>query len=147
MFKHILVPTDGSELSKKAIRRAALMARENGAALTVFHAKPELRTPFFDEHIRIEDDMWKECARLADEEAGKYLDEAVRICRQEGVSATPLAEECDLTHKGILNAAEANHCDLIFMASHGRRGLRALLLGSETNKVLAHTKIPVLVYR
>ena len=147
MFKHILVPTDGSELSKEAIRRAAIMARENGAAITVFHAKPELRAPFFDENIRIDDGIWKECVRLADEEAGKYLDEAVRICRQEGVSATPLAEECDLTHKGILGAAKANHCDLIFMASHGRRGLRALLLGSETNKVLAHAKIPVLVYR
>ncbi len=147
MFKHILVPTDGSELSQRAIRKAAIMARENGAAITVFHAKPELRAPFFDENIRIDDDMWKECARLADEEAGRYLDEAVSICWQEGVSATPLAVECDVTHKGIINAAAEHGCDLIFMASHGRRGLRALLLGSETNKVLAHAKIPVLVYR
>ena len=58
-----------------------------------------------------------------------------------------MAEDCDLTHEGILNAAAANGCDLIFMASHGRRGIGALLVGSETNKVLAHTKIPVLVYR
>lgn len=147
MFKHILVPTDGSELSQKAIRRAAITARENGARLTVFHARPELRMPFYDEPIRIENDMWKECARLSEEEARRYIDDAVRICRQEGVEATPLAADCDLTHEGILNAAAANGCDLIFMASHGRRGIGALLVGSETNKVLAHTKIPVLVYR
>ena len=147
MFKHILVPTDGSELSQKAIRSAAILARENGARLTVFHARPELRVPFYDEYIRIENDMWKECERLAEEEARRYLDDAVRICRQEGVEATVLAEDCDLTHRGIIDAAMANDCDLIFMASHGHRGLSALLLGSETNKVLTHSKIPVLVYR
>ena len=147
MFKHILVPTDGSELSQKAIRSAAIMARENGARLTVFHARPELRMPFYDEYIRIENDMWKECARLAEEEARRYLDDGLRICRQEGIEATTLTEDCDLTHQGIINAATANDCDLIFMASHGHRGLSALLLGSETNKVLTHSKIPVLVYR
>ena len=147
MFKHILVPTDGSELSQKAVRRAAVLARECGALLTVFHARPELRVPFYDEHIRIENDIWKECARLSNEEARRYLDDAVRICRQEGVEATALAEDCDLTHEGILNAAAANGCDLIFMASHGHKGIAALLIGSETNKVLAHSKIPVLVYR
>ena len=147
MFRHILVPTDGSELSQKAIRRAAFMARENGARLTVFHARPELRMPFYDENIRVENDMWKECARLSNEEARRYLDDAVRICRQEGVEVTALAEDCDLTHEGILNAAAANECDLIFMASQGHKGIAALLLGSETNKVLAYAKIPVLVYR
>ena len=147
MFKHILVPTDGSELSQKAIRGAAIMARENGAQLTVYHARPELRVPFYDEYIRIDNDMWKECARLAEEEAGRYLDDATRICRQEGVDAATLTEDCDWTHQGIINAATERGCDLIFMASHGHRGLSALLLGSETNKVLAHTKIPVLVYR
>ena len=69
MFKHILVPTDGSELSQKAIRSAAILARENGARLTVFHARPELRVPFYDEYIRIDNDMWKECERLSNEEA------------------------------------------------------------------------------
>lgn len=147
MFRHILVPTDGSELSQKAIRSAAIMAREHGARLTVFHARPELRVPFYDEYIRIDNDMWKECARLSDEEARKYLDDAVRICRQEGVEAEAKAADCDLTHRGILDAADAAGCDLIFMASHGHRGVAALLLGSETNKVLAHSKIPVLVYR
>jgi len=147
MFKHILVPTDGSELSQKAIRSAAILARENGARLTVFHARPELRMPFYDEYIRIENDMWKECARLAEEEARRYLDDGLRICRQEGIEATTLAEDCDLTHQGIIDAATTNDCDLIFMASHGHRGLSALLLGSETNKVLTHSKIPVLVYR
>lgn len=147
MFKHILVPTDGSELSQKAIRKAAILARENGARLTVFHARPELRMPFYDEYIRIDNDMWDECAHLSEEEARRYLDDAARICRQEGVEATTLAEDCDLTHQGIIDAATANDCDLIFMASHGHRGLGALLLGSETNKVLTHTKIPVLVYR
>ena len=147
MYKHILVPTDGSELSQKAIRSAAILARENGARLTVFHARPELRVPFYDEYIRIDNDMWKECERLSNEEARRYLDDAVRICRQEGVEATPLAKDCDLTHQGIIDVATANDCDLIFMASHGHRGLSALLLGSETNKVLTHSKIPVLVYR
>ena len=74
MFKHILVPTDGSELSQKAIRNVAILARENRARLTVFHARPELRMPFYDEYIRIENDMWNECARLSGEEARRYLD-------------------------------------------------------------------------
>ena len=78
MFKHILVPTDGSELSQKAIRNAAILARENRARLTVFHARPELRMPFYDEYIRIENDMWNECARLSGEEARRYLDDAAR---------------------------------------------------------------------
>lgn len=147
MFKHILVPTDGSELSQKAVRRAAIMARETGAQLTIYHARAELRVPFYDENIRIENDIWKECARLSAEEARQFLDDAARICADEGVHATTLAEDCDLTHQGIINAANELGCDLIFMASHGHRGLGALLLGSETNKVLAHSKIPVLVFR
>ena len=81
MFKHILVPTDGSELSQKAIRNAAILARERRARLTVFHARPELRMPFYDEYIRIENDMWNECARLSGEEARRYLDDAARIGR------------------------------------------------------------------
>ena len=84
---------------------------------------------------------------LADEEATKILDYAKDLCLKAGVSCDCLNVASDIPYEAIIDAATQHDCDLIFMASHGRRGVGALLLGSETNKVLTHSKIPVLVYR
>ena len=147
MFTHILVPTDGSSLSQHAARRAVSLAGEIGARITAFHAIPELRAPFYDENIRLENDMWDECVRLARQEANEYLGFVQRLCFAEGVGFDAIAEMSDVPYEAIIKAAEQCGCDLIFMASHGRRGLSALILGSETHKVLTHSKIPVLVCR
>ena len=118
MFKHILVPTDGSALSTDTVKKAVDFAREIGAKVTFFYAKPDYPVAFYGEGALIDPTTPEKFAEMADKQAGEILD-----------------------------AAAASGCDLIFMASHGRRGLSGLLLGSETQKVLTHSKVPVLVYR
>jgi nucleotide-binding universal stress UspA family protein len=145
MYKHILIPTDGSELSQKALRQGIALARPFGAGVTALTVSPTFHNLALDpvmvaatpEHYR------KDCEARAE----KYL-EAARI--EAGIAGVP----CEIQHvvhdhpfRVIVDTATAKHCDLIVMASHGRRGMSALLLGSETTKVLTHTKIPVLVCR
>ena len=147
MFKHILVPTDGSELSQKAARRAVTFAKECGACITAFYATPDFPECFFGEGALVDPGSPERFAQLADEEAKNILDFIENCCREAGVSCTRVSVRNDIPYEAIIEAAEQNGCDLIFMASHGRSGIGALLLGSETNKVLTHSKIPVLVYR
>ena len=147
MFKHILVPTDGSELSQEATRRAAAFAKEIGARVTLFYAKPDFPECFFGEGALVDPGAPEKFMALAEEEAVKILDYAKDLCLKEGVSCDCLNVASDIPYEAIIDAATQCDCDLIFMASHGRRGVGALLLGSETSKVLTHSKIPVLVYR
>lgn len=147
MFKHILVPTDGSELSRQTARRAISFAKEAGACVTVFHAKSEFPVTYIGEGGLVDPFTPEGFAKLVEETARQYLSEIEQMCAAAGVSCKTLSKTCNLPYEGIIQAAEESGCDLIFMASHGRRGLSALLLGSETNKVLTHTTIPVLVFR
>jgi nucleotide-binding universal stress UspA family protein len=147
MFKHILVPTDGSELSKATAQRAISFAREAGARVTVFFAKPEYPIAYFGEGALIDPTTPEKFAELADEQATEYLGEIETQCAAAGVECTTMSGTSDVPYEAIIDAADKSGCDLIFMASHGRRGISGLLLGSETNKVLTHSKIPVLVYR
>jgi len=84
---------------------------------------------------------------MADQQANEYLGEVAKLCADAGVECTLASATSDIPYEAIISAAETAGCDLIFMASHGRRGFSGFLLGSETNKVLTHSKIPVLVYR
>jgi nucleotide-binding universal stress UspA family protein len=147
MFKHILVPTDGSELSRSTAKRAVSFAKETGARITVFYAKPEYPIAYFGEGALIDPTTPEKFAEMADAQAAEYLGEVVTACEEAGVEFSTVAATSDIPYEAIINAAETAGCDLIFMASHGRRGISGLLLGSETNKVLTHSKIPVLVYR
>jgi nucleotide-binding universal stress UspA family protein len=147
MFKHILVPTDGSELSKATATRAISFAKEAGARVTVFFAKPEYPIAYFGEGALIDPTTPEKFAELADEQASEYLGEVKKQCDAAGVECTTIAATSDVPYQAIIDAAEEAGCDLIFMASHGRRGFSGFLLGSETNKVLTHSKVPVLVYR
>lgn len=147
MFKHILVPTDGSDLSRQTAERAISFAREAGAKVTVFFAKPEYPVAYFGEGALIDPTTPEAFAELAEQQAHKYLSEIASLCDKAGVPCTTLAETNDIPYEAIIDAANQQGCDLIFMASHGRKGLGGFLLGSETNKVLTHSKIPVLVYR
>lgn len=147
MFKHILVPTDGSELSLQTARRAVTFAREAGARVTAFFAKPEYPVAYFGEGALIDPTTPEQFAQLSDAQARQFLGEVQTMCSEAGVSCDTASEISDVPYEAIIAAAEKAGCDLIFMASHGRRGFAGFLLGSETNKVLTHSKIPVLVYR
>jgi len=147
MFKHIFVPTDGSSLSTDTVRRAVSFAREAGAAITFFYAKPEYPVSFYGEGALIDPTTPEKFAELADEQARSILAGCEEIARQQGVTSHVRADTSDVPYEAIIAAAEQSGCDLIFMASHGRRGISGLLLGSETQKVLTHSTIPVLVYR
>ena len=149
MFKHILVPTDGSELSRQTVRRAVSVsfAREAGARVTAFFAKPEYPIAYFGEGALIDPTTPEKFAEMADQQASDYLEEVQNLCAEAGVECDAVAATSDIPYQAIIDAASAAGCDLIFMASHGRRGLSGFLLGSETNKVLTHSTIPVLVYR
>ncbi|MBK7955663.1 MAG: universal stress protein [Candidatus Accumulibacter sp.] len=147
MFKHILVPTDGSELSKETARRAVSFAKEAGARITAFFAKPEYPVSYYGEGALIDPTTPEMFAELAEQQAQQTLDFVAQLCQDAGVQFAKLSLTSDIPYQAIIDAATQADCDLIFMASHGRRGFTALLLGSETNKVLTHSRIPVLVYR
>ena len=147
MFKHILVPTDGSELSQDTARRAVSFAKEAGAKITAFFSKPEYPIAYFGEGALIDPTTPEKFAELADQQAAEYLGAVQKMCEEAGIECDTVAATSDVPYEAIIDAAEKAGCDLIFMASHGRRGISGLLLGSETNKVLTHSTIPVLVYR
>ena len=147
MFKHILVPTDGSPFSQNTVRRAVSFAKDAGARITAFYAKPEYPVTYYGEGMLIDPTAPEQFAQLADEQAQKILEFVEQLCQEAGVSCAKMTLISDVPYEAIIEAANQAGCDLIFMASHGRSGLSALLLGSETNKVLTHSTIPVPVYR
>ncbi|MDR2624946.1 MAG: universal stress protein [Zoogloeaceae bacterium] len=147
MFKHILLPTDGTELSNKTVRHAVRFARETGARITAFFAKPEYPVTYFGEGALIDPTSPEKFAEMAEQQAKEVFAFVLRECQEAGVECQTVSTSSDIPYEAIINAANQNGCDLIFMASHGRRGISGLLLGSETNKVLTHSQIPVLVYR
>ncbi|GHU08660.1 universal stress protein UspA [Betaproteobacteria bacterium] len=147
MFKHILVPTDGSELSQDAVRYAVSFAKSIGAQITAFYAKPEYPVTYYGEGVLIDTTSPEKFAELAESQAQEILDSAASLCAEAGVPCSKLTTTSDIPYEGIIEAAANSGCDLIFMASHGRRGFTSLLLGSESQKVLKHSTIPVLVYR
>lgn len=147
MFKHILIPTDGSELSGETVKRAISFARESGARVTFFYAKPEYPVAFYGEGAFIDPTTPEKFAEMADQQAQEILSACEQLARDSNVASASLAVTSDIPYEAIIAGASSAGCDLIFMASHGRRGISGLLLGSETQKVLTHSKIPVLVYR
>ncbi len=148
MYKHILVPVDGGELTQKALAHACALAREAGARLTLYHAMPSAFPVFMGGESLVPDIGLDQDYRAAVERrAETVLDAAARTANEAGVAYETLRNDCDSPYEGIVAAAESRGCDLIVMASHGRRGASALLLGSETQKVLTHCTVPVLVYR
>lgn len=147
MFKHFLVPTDGSQLSLDAVKRAVTMAKEMGAKITFLFAKPDYPVAFYGEGALIDPTTPEKFAEMADRQAAAILAQADAIARDAGVVSSGVGRVSDVPYQAIIDAAADAGCDLIFMASHGRRGISGLLLGSETQKVLTHSTIPVLVYR
>ena len=147
MFKHLLVPTDGTEFSTTTVQRAIKFASEAGARITFFYAKPDYSVVFYGEGVLVDPNTPQSFAESADQRAADILSACKALADSAAVSCEIKSATSELPYEAIIECAEQSGCDLIFMASHGRRGLSALLLGSETQKVLTHTKIPVLVYR
>ncbi|WP_068636181.1 universal stress protein [Thauera butanivorans] len=147
MFKHILVPTDGSALSESTVSRAVTFASEAGARVTFFYAQPDFPMPIYGEGALIDPTTPEQFAKSAAAEAQSILDKAKAVADSAGVVAATDTVVNEIPYEAVIDAADRHGCDLIFMASHGRRGIAGLLLGSETQKVLTHSKIPVLVYR
>jgi nucleotide-binding universal stress UspA family protein len=147
MYKHILVATDGSKLSQKAVTHAIALAQALGAKLTVFYASPDYPLPAYADGVVYEPVSKKEYAALATQEAEKILSAIAEKAEAGGLECATVHTIAPAPWEAILAAAKKAKADAIIMASHGRRGVSALLLGSETQKVLTHSKIPVIVVR
>lgn len=145
MFKHILVPTDGSKLSEKAIKHAVELAKPNNSKVTVLHVMPKFHT--FTYQADMLDMTAKEYETASAERADQYIHTSARIAGAAGVDCDGVKAVSDQPFQEIIKTAKKKSCDLILMASHGRRGIEGFLLGSETQKVLTHSRVPVLVYR
>ena len=148
MYKHILVSTDGSKLSAKAIRTAVKLADSTGAKVTGVYVIPPYVAPAYGEGVMympaVSPARYKQ---ITEREARKAL-AAVEIEARTGeVDFATMTLTADNPWEGIIRAAKSKRADLIVMASHGRRGFAGLVLGSETTKVLTHSKVPVLVCR
>jgi nucleotide-binding universal stress UspA family protein len=147
MYKHILLPTDGSKLSDKAVKAAIEFAREARAQVTAFTAVPEYPIPDEIELMNRRAMSYAQYEVKAKAEAKKTLRKVAARARAAGVSCKEDYALCDRPYEAIIKAARKHGCDLIFMASHGRRGISALLHGSQTREVLTLSDIPTLVYR
>lgn len=149
MFKHILVPTDGSPLSMKAIKMAAELAGGMNARITALHVIPPYSPPPVGDALVSYPGMFspEEYKKSTEKHAQKMLDKVKEAADAAKVKCDTAMETGEEPWDAIVKAALGRKCDLIVMASHGRRGLAGVLLGSETTKVLTHSKTPVLVCR
>lgn len=144
MYKHILIPTDGSEISAKAVEQAIALAKLTGAALSALSVKePFPYSAISEMQPTPPQEFYDAQERIASARVKSVVDGAAAA----GVMCTATTVEALHPWEAICDHAKANGCDLIVMASHGRRGVAALLLGSETQKVLTHTATPVLVVK
>ena len=147
MYKHILVPTDGSKLSGEAAAAGVKLARALGARVTALFAAPPATPIIFKAMLPVGYATPGGHKAIIDKAARAYLGAVEKAARAAGVRCESVSVTSDFPADAILETATKRGCDLVFMASHGRRGLKGMLLGSETQKVLAGARLPVLVYR
>lgn len=145
VFKHILLPTDGSPAAESAIDACLRFAQQTGASITAVHVMPVLH--MFTYEPGVTESVHEQVRKDRELHSKKYLDLVEQRATAAGVPCTTMLVTSDYPFEAIIDAARTAHSDLIAMASHGRKGIKGLLLGSETNKVLTHSAIPVLVFR
>ncbi|MGZ4897812.1 MAG: universal stress protein, partial [Candidatus Angelobacter sp.] len=145
MYKNILIPTDGSDLADKAVPSGIALAKELKAKITVL----TVATPFriFTFNTQAVEDTAESYRKRIQEHTAKTLEKVANAAKAAGVACETVQVEHEHPYQAIIDTAKSRGCDLIMMASHGRRGISAIVLGSETIKVLTHSKIPVLVHR
>jgi len=147
IFKHILLPTDGSPLSDKGVQRGIAFAKRIKARVTAMHVVPEFRALADDTLLPSSAELRERFRDEARARGQRIVDKAAKRAKAAGVRCATIVAPGGLPYEQIIAAARKQKCDLIVMASHGRRGLSSVLLGSETAKVLTHSKVPVLVVR
>jgi nucleotide-binding universal stress UspA family protein len=148
MFKSILVPTDGSEVSTKATQQAVSIAQAMKAKIVGLHVYPEFHTVVLYEYMGPVPMMnRKEYVASAKATAESYLSAVANAAKTAGVGYEGVIVAADRIHEAVIKAAKRKKCDLIIMASHGKKGITGELVGSETARVITNCKIPVLVYR
>lgn len=147
MYQKILVATDGSTLSKKAVSSAIELAALSGATLVALKVVPRYPQSYFEGGLALQAAEVSRVEQQWAEEGQATVDAVQKLAEAQGVKTKPVTVKSDLVSEAIIAAAKKNKCDLIVMASHGRRGMKRLLLGSETQLVLTHSHIPVLVLR
>ena len=144
MFKKILVPTDGSALAQKAVATAAGLAKSQGAQIVGVYVIDPFPYIGIGDASAVGLQAYLTEAKTA---AGQALDASRQVCEAAGIAFAGDTIERNVVYEGIIETAEAEGCDLIVMASHGRQGVKALILGSVAQKVLTHTRLPVLIVK
>ncbi len=147
MYKHILIPTDGSDLSRAAAQNGVKLAQALGARVTAFFAAPAPTPLVYEGFLPVGYTTTEGHAEIINRTATRYLGVIERACAKAGVACKSVHVVNEFAADAIMEAAKKYKCDLIHMGSHGRRGLAGVLLGSQTQKVLTHSKVPVLVHR
>ncbi|HXD40412.1 MAG TPA: universal stress protein [Ramlibacter sp.] len=147
MYEKILVATDGSTLSKKAVRSAIELAGAVDAELLALYVVPRYPITYFEGGITVSSQDIARTEKQWADQGQAVVDAVQQAAEAKGVKVKALVSKSDLVAEAIMSAAKKNKCDLIVMASHGRKGLKRILLGSETQHVLTHSSIPVLVLR
>jgi nucleotide-binding universal stress UspA family protein len=145
MFKHLLVPTDGSPLSAKAAQAAVNFAREAGARITALSVAEPFPYSALSESAFLPDQSRYE--QQMQDHARRHVNEVSELARAAGVPCETRVVLSFSPYEEIVRLADELGCDAIFMASHGRKGINRLFVGSETQKVLAHSTLPVMVFR
>ena len=147
MYQRILVATDGSSLSKKAVASAIALAALTGAELVALKVIPRYPQSYFEGGLALQAAEVSRVEKQWADDAQAVVDAVQKAALAKGVKAKAMAVKSDLISEAVIAAAKKHECDLIVMASHGRRGIKRLLLGSETQQVLTHSHVPVLVLR
>ena len=147
MYQRILIATDGSELSDKAVQQGLALAALAGASVIALKVVPRYPRSYFEGGLPVDAQDIERIEKQWDEAAHNLVEKIKTVGQAQGVAVQSLIAKSDLVAEAIIAAAQKHDCDLIVMASHGRKGIQRLLLGSETQHVLTHSHVPVLVLR
>ena len=147
MYQRILIPTDGSKLSAKAVQAAGQLAELTGAQLLFLNVVPRYPVSYFEGGISVTAGEVGQIEKQWADKAQAMVDQLKVKAEARGLKAKALTVKSDLVAEAVIASAKKNKCDLIVMASHGRKSIKRLLLGSETTHVLTHSPLPVLVLR
>lgn len=147
MYQRILVATDGSTLSKKAVNSAIALAKLSGAELVVLKVVPRYPQSYFEGGLALPAADIAKVEKQWAEHGQAVVDAVAKSSAAKGLTVKPVIVKSDVVSEAIIATAKKHKCDLVVMASHGRKGVKRLLLGSETQQVLTHSHVPVLVLR
>ena len=147
MYQCILIATDGSPLSDKAVEAGLSLAALSGAAVVALKVVPHYPRSYFEGGLATDTNDMKRIEQQWSEAAHTLVNTIKGQGDTQNVKVTPVVVKSDLVAEAVIETAQNHHCDLIVMASHGRKGIQRLLLGSETQHVLTHANVPVLVLR